>query len=91
MEIYDTWTESGRLLQDGYDRLIKVNYDPDCEMVDVLNDYSDLPKLECDLDSLKNAMDKIVAEYEKLEEDVSTRLSELKNKIFSAEITEIEE
>lgn len=88
MSTYDTFTESGRLLRDGYERLIKVNYDPNCEMVEVINEYDDLPDLEKALDSLKSARDKIISECDELEEEVTTRLKELEDKIARAEILE---
>ena len=77
--IFDTWTESGKLLQDGYERLCAVDYDPNCEMVNVINEYDDLPKLENALDDLRSARDKIINEYDELETEVTTRLEEQPN------------
>ena len=87
-KLFDTFTESGKLLQEGYDKLIAVNYDPNCEMVDVINEYDDLPELENSLDSLISAKNKIDNEVDELEREVSTRLAELRDKIVNAEITE---
>lgn len=86
MSIYDTSTESGRLLDDGYKRLCEVDYDPGCEMVNVLTDYGHLPALEKSLNSLERAKDKINEEYYSLKIEVEQGIKELYDKISKAEI-----
>ena len=87
--IFDIFTKSGRLLQDGYERLCAVDYDPDCEMVEVINKYDDLPKLESELEDLTTKKDKITTECEELEREVTSRLSELESVIHTAKIEEL--
>lgn len=91
MSIYDTSTESGQLLKGGYDRLCEVDYDPSCEMVNVLNDYGHLPELEKALESLERAKDKINEEYYRLKIEVTEGLKELDDKIAKAEITALDD
>lgn len=86
MSTYDISTESGQLLEDGYIRLCEVDYDPNCEMVNVLNDYDHLPELEKSLESLERAKDKINEEYYKLKVEVNEGIKELNDKIATAEI-----
>jgi len=87
MSMYDTGTESGQLLDDGYKRLCEVDYDPDCEMVNVLNDYSYLPELEKSLYSLERAKDKVNEEYYKLKTEVEQGIKELYDNVTKAEVT----
>lgn len=87
--LFDTFTQSGRLLQDGYDRLISVDYDPTCEMVDVINDYDDLPSLELEVESMKNALDRLQSSYKDTKDDFEKRFDELSIKISNAEIKEL--
>jgi len=89
MSLYDTSTESGQLLDDGDKRLCEVDYDPDCEMVNVLNDYDHLPALEKSLESLERAKDKINEEYYKLKIEVEEGIKELSDKVAKAEVTDL--
>lgn len=91
MSVYDTTTESGQLLENGYKKLCEVDYDPNCEMVNVLNDYDHLPDLEKSLVSLERAKDQIVKEYYKLKIEVENGIKELYDKINTAEIKSLDD
>lgn len=91
MSTYDISTESGQLLEDGYTRLCAVDYDPNCEMVNVINDYDHLPELEKSLESLERAKDKINEEYYSLKIEVEQGIKELYDKISKAEIKALDD
>ena len=89
--IFDTFTKSGSLLQDGYNRLTAVDYDPTCEMVDVINEYDDLPRLELEVEQAKDSAERAERVYRELRDEFEKRYPELEARIATAEVTELKE
>jgi len=86
MSMFDRATNTGVILDDAYDRLIAVDYDPNSPLVDVINEYDDLPQLEIELERRHEALEDAMTEYRNDKETFNDRRDKLVDVIDKAEI-----
>jgi hypothetical protein len=88
-KMYDRTTETGVHLDDAYDRLVAVDYDPNCPMVDVINEYDDLPRIEKELEARYDALQDALVEYQNDKDTFNDRRDKMIDALATAEIWEL--